>query len=98
MDTLLVVVATFAAWLGFMGLALAMDRHFADWAGHGRQPGRWRPWLRVGGAAGLAVSLLACLAARSAAQGWVLWFGVMTVAALAVVLLLGAGGRRGRQF
>lgn len=84
----LLAFAGLAACLGFAALALAMDRHFEGCFGRGRQPGRLRPFLRVGGALGLAASLLASIAARGAAQGWVLWFGVMTAAAMAVVLVL----------
>ena len=83
-----------AAFAGFAALALAMDRHFEDLLGRGRKPGKLRPCLRAGGALGLAASLLACLAADGATQGWVLWLGVMTAAAMAVVLLLSYAPRK----
>jgi len=88
---LLVLAAWLAAAAGFTALALAMDRHHEDVFGRGKAPGAARRWLRAGGSAGLLASLLASLAARGPAQGWVLWLGVLTAAALAVVLALSYG-------
>ncbi|MDB5850231.1 MAG: iron uptake protein [Rhodoferax sp.] len=83
------VTAAFSAALGgFTALSLAMDRHYEDSFGRGRTAGRWLPWLRAVGVLGLAVSLWACLGAQGTSQGWVLYGGVLTVAALAVVLVL----------
>jgi hypothetical protein len=73
------------AWGGFTALALAMDRHHRD--SYGGEPAPRRvAWLRVLGTAGLLASLLASLQRQGATQGWVLWCGVLTAAALAVVL------------
>ncbi len=83
-----VTTAFSAALGGFAALSLAMDRHFEDGFGRGQSVGRWRAWLRAAGALGLAVSLLACLAAQGTSQGWVLYFGVLTAAALPLVLVL----------
>ncbi|MDO5624165.1 MAG: DUF3325 family protein [Pseudomonadota bacterium] len=85
----LLALAFASAWAAFCALSLAMDRHFADVLG--RQRGdfaRWQPRLRVAGAALLLLSLAACLAQRGPTQGWVLWLGVLTAAALAQVLAL----------
>ncbi|WP_298924483.1 DUF3325 family protein [uncultured Ramlibacter sp.] len=90
----LVLFAWLAAACGFAALALAMDRHHEDAFGRGRTPGAARRWLRAGGSAGLLVSLLASLAVQGPTQGWVLWLGVLTAAALAVVLALSYGPRR----
>ena len=72
----------------FASLGLAMDRHYEDSYGRGKEPSPGlRRALRLAGTAGLLASLWACIAAAGAAQGWVFWFGVMTLSALAVVLL-----------
>lgn len=84
----LVVAAAASALAGFVSLSLGMDRHYADSLGRSRSPGAKRPWLQLGGALGLLAALLASLAVQGAAQGWVLWFGVMTASALCVVGLL----------
>lgn len=88
------VAAFGAAISGFTALSLAMDRHYEDAYGRGREPGRWRPWLRVAGSLGVLLSLFACLAIEGPAQGWVLWLGVLTAGALAVVLLQTYAPRR----
>ena len=77
-----------AATAGFGALSLAMDRHFEDIHGRGTSPGAKRRWLQLAGSLSLLASLLACLAAQGSAQGWVLWCGVLTVAALLLMLLL----------
>lgn len=79
----LLVCGGFAAALGgFSALALAMDRHHEDAYSRGSSPGRRRPWLQAGGALLLVGSLLACLRLQGGSVGWVLWFGVLTAAAL----------------
>jgi hypothetical protein len=80
------------AFAGFTALSLAMDRHHED--SFGREPGLRRPWLRLGGVLGLSVSCAASLALRGATQGWVLWIGMLTAGALAVVLMLTYAPRR----
>ena len=77
-----------AALSGFGALSLAMDRHFEDIYGRGTSPGAKRRWLQLLGTLALLASLLACLLAQGTAQGWVLWCGVLTVAALLLLLLL----------
>ncbi len=73
----------------FSALGLAMDRHYEDSYGRGKSPSPGlRRALRLTGTGGLLLSLWACLAAAGTAQGWVFWFGVMTLSALGVVLLL----------
>lgn len=95
MTALLDIGALCAALAGFIALSLAMDRHWAQLRGRGAAPAKaQRRRLRGAGAAGLLASLLACLAARGGAQGWVDWAGVLTAAAMAVVLLLTYGPRR----
>ena len=84
----LTVAAAAAASAGFSSLSLAMDRHYEACAGRGRTIGQARPWLRVGGVAGLLAALVASLILRGPAQGWVLWCGVMTASAWLVVGLL----------
>lgn len=98
------LLAFSAALTGFSALSLAMDRHYEDFKGRGNTPSApLRRWMRVAGVLGLVLSLWAAIAGYGSAQGWVFWFGAMTVAAMAVVLtltyapkriarLLGAGG------
>lgn len=79
----------------FAALGLAMDRHYEDSYGRGKEPGPGlRRALRLAGTGGLVLSLWACLAAAGTSQGWVFWFGVMTLSALAVVLVLSYAPQR----
>ena len=84
----LIATVLSSAVAGFSSISLAMDRHYQDSLGRGRNPGGKRFWLRLGGGAWLAVSLAASLLLQGLSQGWVLWFGALTVAALAVVATL----------
>lgn len=83
-----------AAFGGFAALSLAMDRHHEDVHGRGRPRYLSQSWLRMAGAAGLLFSLGASLAAGGPAQGWVLWFGVLTAAAGVLVSLLAYAPRQ----
>ncbi|QTD44148.1 DUF3325 domain-containing protein [Ottowia testudinis] len=83
------ILAALASALGaFCALSLAMERHFGDVLGRRADLARWQPRLRAAGVALLALSLWACIAHQGATQGWVLWLGVLTAAALAQVLAL----------
>ncbi len=84
----LATVALSSAIAGFASLSLAMDRHYADCVGRGASPADKRLWLRLGGALGLVASLAASLMLQGPSQGWVLWFGVLTAAALLTVGVL----------
>lgn len=75
------------ALIGFAALALSMRKHHCDV--FGVVPSRWRALaLRFVGWTLLGSSLAACVAASGRATGPVLWFGVLTVAAVLVVLSL----------
>ncbi len=84
---MMALLAMLAAIAGFTGLCLAMPRHHRQI--HWRVP---RPstlaWLRVIGAAGVAVSLLFCGLAWGWGIGPVAWLGLLTLAGLAVIFLL----------
>ncbi|GLS96180.1 DUF3325 domain-containing protein [Piscinibacter gummiphilus] len=83
------VVSLVAAFGGFVALSLAMDRHHEQVFGRGADLPRRRRWaLRLTGTGALGVSLAASLAAQGPTQGWVLWCGVLTVAAVGQVLAL----------
>jgi 4-hydroxybenzoate polyprenyltransferase len=86
----MICAALCTAFWGFTALSLAMDRHHEASHGRDRMPAgrRRRGRLQLAGTLGLLSSLLACLAVQGATQGWVLWCGVLTVGALALVLLL----------
>lgn len=74
----------FSPLLGLAALALAMDRHHEMLARRWR--GRFaRRVLRVVGMASLAASLACAVVEAGASQGVVLWLGVLTPSALAVV-------------
>jgi len=93
-STLFFTLAFTASLSGFCALGLAMDRHFEDVFGRGREPGRWRRWLQLAGTVLLCISLAASLRAAGSSIGWVLWFGVLTAAALVVVACLSYAPRR----
>jgi ABC-type enterochelin transport system permease subunit len=77
------------AYSGFAALSLAMDRHHEDVFGRGKEPSaRLRNQLRGLGSFALLLSLIACVALRGATIGPVLWLGVLTAGAIALVLVL----------
>lgn len=77
------------AFSGFAFLGLALDRHWADIHGRSSEPSpARRRQLRWIGGAQLLLSLMACLALRGNAQGWVLWLGALTAAGWMAVLML----------
>ena len=83
------------AFSGFAFLGLALDRHWADIHGRGSEPSpSQRRQLRWFGGGQLLLSLLACLALRGNAQGWVLWLGALTAAGWMAVLMLTYAVRR----
>ncbi|MDM0028092.1 DUF3325 domain-containing protein [Variovorax saccharolyticus] len=90
----LVMSAGAGALGGFLSLCLAMDRHHEDAYGRGTTPGRRRPWLRAAGAAMLVLSLGASLGLQGPTRGWVLWFGMLTAAALAAAGIASYAPRR----
>jgi hypothetical protein len=90
----LAVAALAAAIAGFAALSLAMDRHWEQLHGRWSEPAiPARQWLRAGGTLGLLVSLGACIALRGAAQGWVTWAGMLTLAGVALALTLSYAAR-----
>lgn len=95
MTTILAIIgALSSAAAGFAALSLAMDRHWEALHGRGNLPGqRTRRSLRWAGVAGLLVSLLVCLSIWGASQGWVAWAGMLTAAAVGMVLVLSYAAR-----
>ena len=81
------VLALLLAALAFACLALAMERHHRDVAGHLPAPAR-RRLLRLLGWAGLTGSLIASVGAWGLAWGVVGWCGVLAAAAGTIVLWL----------
>lgn len=90
MTTLLAFALTL---IGFAALALAMDRHHRQlWHA---LPAAWlRRLLRGAGTLALAAALAACVAGFGRGTGWVAWFGLLSAAAIAVVLPLAYWPRR----
>ena len=81
------VLALLLAAAAFACLAMAMERHHRDVAGHA-PPTQRRRLLQVLGVLGLLASLLASIAAWGIAQGFVGWCGVLAGGAGAMVLWL----------
>lgn len=80
--------------LGLAALALAMDRHHETLARRWRGR-RARRVLRVVGVVSLAASLACALVDGGGSQGLLLWLGVLTLSALAVVGWLAGIARSG---
>lgn len=81
------LVAALLAYSGFTALCLAMSRHHRQlW--HRPVSSRRALVLRVVGAALLAGSLLASTQGEGVPRGIAAWFGVLPLAALALVGLL----------
>lgn len=87
------VLATFLlALAGFAALALSMQKHHRDVLG--RASPRSRELLfGSGGWLLLAVSLFSAIAGADLFVGIVLWLGLVTIAALAVAMVLTYGPR-----
>lgn len=76
----------YAAWTA---LAYAMDRHYADMHGRGKEPSvRRRTGLRLAGSFILVLSFGAAVSAAGWHIGPVLWCGLLTLAGISVALLL----------
>jgi len=87
-STLAAVASLALAHAGLTGLALAMERHHRQLR-PAALPGRGtRATFRAAGWALLALSHWMSLAAWGAATGTAAWFGVLSTAALALVLML----------
>lgn len=75
------------SFLGFVALALAMDRHYGQVLG-GRPNPRFRSFVRLGGWALIVLSAVPCVAAYGWSIGLAWWLGALTAAAMPVLLLL----------
>lgn len=76
------------AFLGFILLSLSMTRHHRQlWPQVMLSKAR-TIGFRVGGYGSLAASLYCCMQSEGAAVGSVLWFGLLTAAALMQSMLL----------
>jgi hypothetical protein len=73
--------------LAFIALALAMDRHYGQVL-RGRPSPAVRRVLRLGGSALIVFAAIACVAACGWSIGLTWWLGILTAAAMAVLLLL----------
>jgi hypothetical protein len=83
------ITALMLACSGWIALSLAMDRHYADVHGRGKEPDAGtRRLFRIAG----SFALLAVFAISVVLEGWtigpVLCLGTMTAGALLLVLLL----------
>jgi hypothetical protein len=84
---MMLAAATVTALLAWIGLCLAMDRHYRQVIGRAPRP-ILRHALRFIGSLGLALSLAICVHALGGSFGPVAWFGLLSIAALAVTFLL----------
>ena len=87
MTPLFASMALAIAYAGFVTLSLAMDRHQVQLLGRELQP-RQTLLLRVAGGVLLAGSLLVCIAVGSTSLGIVWWLGLLSLAGIALGLLL----------
>lgn len=84
---MITIGALLLAVAGFALLALSLAKHHRDLLG--KIPSRTAERsLRAGGWLLLGASLLACISAAGVSIGLVLWTAVLTVAAIAVALLI----------
>lgn len=89
MTGLLAGALVFALTLaGFAALALAIDRHHQQVCGRAALRRRRRAALRAAGVLGLGLALAGSVALAGAATGIVLWTGLLSAAALALILVL----------
>ncbi|MDR2689376.1 MAG: DUF3325 domain-containing protein [Azoarcus sp.] len=79
------IVASLLAFAGFVALALSMSRHRAQVFGAASAPD---PWGKLVGWLLLALSFAPCLAIAAFSLAILRWFGILTFAALAVVMLM----------
>lgn len=89
----MIVLALLSALAGFAALALAMDRHHGEML-HRRLQRAVQVRLRWAGAATIALSYLIMLRALGAIVGSIAWFGVLSLAAAAVLLTISARAAR----
>lgn len=83
------------ACCGWTSLSLAMDRHYADVHGRGKEPSpAARRLFRAMGAAALLAAFAVCVVLQGWTIGAVLCLGMLTAAALMLVLLLSYAPRR----
>lgn len=87
MNALTPFVALAVAYAGFTTLSLAMDRHQTQLLGR-ELPPRQTLMLRIAGGVLLGGSLFVCLGAWSTSVAILWWFGLLSLAGLALGLLL----------
>lgn len=85
---MLIFTACAAAFLGFIALSLAMSRHFRNVFAAAEPAFRQRLALRLAGWLLLAVTAVLCIAVWGLSVGIVALFGVLTMSAFAVALML----------
>ncbi|WP_313177168.1 DUF3325 domain-containing protein [Massilia sp.] len=86
---LLIAAGALLAYCGLAANSVALDRHYADIHGRGKEPdARTRLRYRALGWLGIALSLAACVGANGWHTGPVLWCGVLTASAIVLTLLL----------
>ncbi len=84
---MMTILALLLAVVGFVLLALSLPKHHRDLLG--TMPSRTvERAFRASGWLLLGTSLLTCIATSGVSIGLVLWTAVLTVAAIAVVLLI----------
>ncbi|MEW9904220.1 DUF3325 domain-containing protein [Pseudomonas putida] len=85
--TSMILGALLFAYAGMTGLCQGLERHSKQVWGRA-SPRRLRLGLRGGGWAGLLASLLLCAQTWGWAMGPVAWFGMISLAAVLLVMLL----------
>jgi|SRR5690606_19583363 predicted exporter len=75
------------AYAGILLICLGMQRHWKQLA-HPRLPAQLRPACALLGAASLALAVYTCSFIWHPGMAWVAWFGMISLAGLALLLLL----------
>ena len=81
---------------GFACLCLAMDRHQRDILGR-RLPAAATQRLRLGGFAAIAIGLALAAGLLGWGYGLIVWFGLLTLCAMAIVAYLSATSRKPKK-
>ena len=82
------------AYAGMAALSLGMQKHYAQLHADAELPAGRKTLLKVMGWGALALALLPVIHGWSVAMGLVIWTGLVSVAALNVVLVLAYAPRR----
>ena len=85
----MMIISFLFIFTGFIALSLSMKRHFKQCSPQRRMPSLKLLFVfRLAGYISLIISMSLCMIAQDLGLGLVLWFGLLTIAALLQLLLL----------